>query len=74
MNAVLSLSFKSSQEKIKVYDSETTPPEAIVTSNGGLAQDILLSDRKVFAYVYFRQVKLYYLRSEEVLPSLCTIS
>ena len=74
MISVPSSCFQSSQEKIEVFDVETVSPEATVTSNDELAQDILLSDRKVFAYVYSRVVKLYYLRSEEALPSLCNTS
>lgn len=74
MISVLSFYFQSSYGKIEIYDSESMSPEATVTDNGELAQDILLSDSNVFAYVYSREVKLYFLRSEDSLLSLCNIS
>ena len=64
-----SLCVRSSRLKIKIFNT-TTMSEAVVANSGEQVQDILLSDEPVFAYIYGRSVKLYFLRSDTPYPTL----
>ena len=48
--------------KIENLDLIAMSPEAIIPAHGEEPQDVLLSDRDVFAYVYLRSVRLYFVR------------
>ena len=48
--------------KIESLDSRAMSSETIALTQGEAPQDILLSDKEVFAYVYMRSIRLYFVR------------
>lgn len=48
--------------------------EAIVPTHSEMAQDILLSDEEVLAYVYGRYVRFYFIRSGSSYPTIATLA